>query len=390
MQKAINTLKTTLGVRVNVNPEWSLLLSELETFYPDKATFVPSVARTVEAFCTALTAVADNDGGDDDKGNEEFGDELIDKIEGTVWIHVEVSDFAHEQFPHYFQRQQLDPGRVELSKATSKHPTNSTTKQVSKNREISLEWSPQQKGFIIKLAKAPSPSPSYIQSLFAGALASPSFFSPKKAAIPNTGTATTASPSANTSAEGGGDDWADVSFDNATGKAAVVEVPHRHAGRAMRAVAPAAAIAQFDMIPDVSTISRPDDLLLKPPYHLIVKAHSQSSIEVECSHSPTLQFLSDYLQKWCRTNHNRTDTVRFFSLFYFHTPLPLHPNFILFCVRLTNHHITAARSQDAATSVSVRPRRGIRPPDNNFGAAVFREGRYTDHGTRACRGRSGL
>jgi hypothetical protein len=138
----------------------------------------------------------------------------------------------------------------------------------------------------------------------------------------NTGTATAASLNAHTSAaEGGGDDWADVSFDNATGRAAVLEVPHRHAGR----TAAAAAVAQqFDMIPDMNTIPRADDLLLKPPYHLIVKVHSKTHIEVECSHTPTLQFLSDYLKRWSRTNHNRTDNVRF--LFFF-TPLSL--SFIL-------------------------------------------------------------
>jgi hypothetical protein len=94
VQKAIEKLKTTLGVRVNVNPEWSLLLSELESFYPDKGTFVPTVAGTVEAFCAALTAAADYDDDDDDKGKEEFGDELVDRIQGTVRIYVEVSDFT--------------------------------------------------------------------------------------------------------------------------------------------------------------------------------------------------------------------------------------------------------------------------------------------------------
>jgi len=27
---------------------------------------------------------------------------------------------------------------------------------------------------------------------------------------------------------------------------------------------------------------------------------------VNCSHSPTVQFLEEYLKRWCRTNHNDT------------------------------------------------------------------------------------
>lgn len=60
--------------------------------------------------------------------------------------------------------------------------------------------------------------------------------------------------------------------------------------------------------PTVASLPRPDDLLRQPPYHLLMHA-SGSNVLVECSHSPTLQLLSDYLKQWCRANHNRTDKV---------------------------------------------------------------------------------
>jgi hypothetical protein len=67
---------------------------------------------------------------------------------------------------------------------------------------------------------------------------------------------------------------------------------------------------RFDYMPDVRTLGRPDELLLKPPYYLVLYASRRKEVEVECSHSPTLQFLSDYLKKWVKANHNDPDKVR--------------------------------------------------------------------------------
>jgi hypothetical protein len=94
------------------------------------------------------------------------------------------------------------------------------------------------------------------------------------------------------------DDWADVGLDQSTGNAAVIEKP---------ALTPAAVV---EYLPDPNTLGRPDDLLLKPPYHLIVHSRGHNELELQCSHSPTLQFLSDYLKKWRRANHQLSTTVR--------------------------------------------------------------------------------
>ena len=75
-------------------------------------------------------------------------------------------------------------------------------------------------------------------------------------------------------------------------------------------------VLQAEYMPDANSIPRPDDLLLKPPYHVLVYVRGGDEIEVQASHPPTLQFLADYLRKWCRLNHQVSGKVRVSSPFY--------------------------------------------------------------------------
>ncbi|KAI3328660.1 hypothetical protein F4824DRAFT_405785 [Ustulina deusta] len=243
VQKAIKNLKEVIGVRISVDPEWPLLLTELGSFYPDKAILVRSVAAAVEAFCTALTTLAD------DEANAEWADTFLDKTGSHIRLFLEAS----------------------------------------KSRDIDIAWSNQLRGFIISFPKSAIPSQSYMQSFFAGDLL--------KVFDENEERSTSAKIEPTPAAAA--DDWADVAVDNRTGNAAVVDIPQRPAITQQ----PAA----FDLIPDVEIIPRPEDLLLRPPYHLIMRNFNSSSTEVQCSHSPTLQFLSEYLKKWARTNYNNTN-----------------------------------------------------------------------------------
>ncbi|SPO07089.1 uncharacterized protein DNG_09783 [Cephalotrichum gorgonifer] len=65
-------------------------------------------------------------------------------------------------------------------------------------------------------------------------------------------------------------------------------------------------VRTVEYMPDVNTLPRPDDLLLKPPYHALVWLRGGRDVEVQANHSPTLQLIADYLRKWCRTNHQVT------------------------------------------------------------------------------------
>lgn len=99
-----------------------------------------------------------------------------------------------------------------------------------------------------------------------------------------------------------GDDWADVKLEPSTGNPAVSE----------KAAPPQSASTSVVVVPEVlpnwESLPRPDDLLLRPPYHLTLFAGTHQ-IQIECSHSPSLKLLSDYLKRWCRVNHSDTRSV---------------------------------------------------------------------------------
>lgn len=178
--------------------------------------------------------------------------------------------------------------------------------QVSQSRDVNITWSAHQSGIIISLPKASVPSQSYLHSFFAGALLT--LFNEKQAI--RGANVSPSSPSTSIEIETQTqDDWADVSLDTKTGTAAVVETPRSQSRTVVRAIPPSQAA--FDVLPTVETVPRPDDLLQRPPYYLLVHApgSGRACVEVQCSHSPTLQFLAEYLKKWARTNHNNTTKV---------------------------------------------------------------------------------
>ncbi|KAI1411527.1 hypothetical protein F5Y13DRAFT_55423 [Hypoxylon sp. FL1857] len=137
---------------------------------------------------------------------------------------------------------------------------------ISKKKEPAVFWSTKRIGFEVYLPKGAITSPIEIQSLFKVGLLD-CFNDPQ------------ASP----------DEWANLSMD-AVDDNSVATASHQ----------------SFDLLPDISVLPRPDDLLLKPPYHLAVYGGGNALVEVQCSHSPTLQLLAGYLKRWCKVNHQDT------------------------------------------------------------------------------------
>lgn len=159
--------------------------------------------------------------------------------------------------------------------------------EVSTSDNAATSWSEQRSGFIITLPKKRVFQPAELFPIFRGKLLT-CFEAPKKAQLPIRQGATAA------------DEWADVEMDTATGKPEVVEKA--------RSLPPATAKTTVEFLPNALSLPRPDELFLRPPYHLtLIPGHSE--IEIQCSHSPTLKVLSDYLQRWCRVNHHDTAEV---------------------------------------------------------------------------------
>ena len=102
------------------------------------------------------------------------------------------------------------------------------------------------------------------------------------------------------------DDWTDVVVAPVSNRSAP---PPAQTPATRKSSGNAQLKPQIDILADATTLPRPDELLLQPPYHLSVTARSRTEVEIQCSHSPTLEFLSTYLKKWCRTNMQNTNKV---------------------------------------------------------------------------------
>lgn len=145
---------------------------------------------------------------------------------------------------------------------------------------------------MISIPKARLPGPSTIIAGFNDDLLSA--FKPPTSTFPLHGTAAGAS-----------DDWADVQVDSSTGQARAVDAPSKPVSYSTKPKSnvPGNQQAQEpEFLPSVDTLPRPEDLLLLPPYHLLLTGHYGSELEIQCSHGPSLQLLSDYLKKWTKQN----------------------------------------------------------------------------------------
>ncbi|KAI5859930.1 hypothetical protein GGS23DRAFT_254687 [Durotheca rogersii] len=149
-----------------------------------------------------------------------------------------------------------------------------------KQEGLGLSWSSSRGAFAIHVPEYPMPSLIAMGSFFEGQLLR--CFEDKQA------------PAESPDREASSDDWADVSVDRATGQPAVSNT---------RQPLTLQTRPEVDALPDISTIPRLEELFLRPPYHLIVSESGRSLVEVHCSHSPSLELLSDYLKKGCRVNY---------------------------------------------------------------------------------------
>ena len=55
-------------------------------------------------------------------------------------------------------------------------------------------------------------------------------------------------------------------------------------------------------LPEISTLERPEELMIRPPYRLLVRQESKMRIEVQGSHQGSLRVLEGYLRRWVRTS----------------------------------------------------------------------------------------
>jgi hypothetical protein len=170
--------------------------------------------------------------------------------------------------------------------------------KVGESHDPSTSWSKSRDGLIITLPKAKMPQPTELVSTFQGDLSTA--FEETARIVPLAERPVVSVPVDISAAE----TWVDAIADTP----AVAPQHHPAQTRPQHGAPPSAR--KFDYIPDIRTLSKPDELLSKPPYYLVLYASRRQEVEVECSHSPTLVFLSEYLKKWVKANHQSPQKVR--------------------------------------------------------------------------------
>lgn len=84
IQQALSKLKEALGVDVVVAAQWQLLLTELDSYYPDKSTFVPTIASCVQSLLIGFAALTEGE------ETAKWADELLDHVGRSLKVFLEV------------------------------------------------------------------------------------------------------------------------------------------------------------------------------------------------------------------------------------------------------------------------------------------------------------
>ncbi|KAH7308545.1 hypothetical protein B0I35DRAFT_453806 [Stachybotrys elegans] len=246
VQKAMAQVQQVLGLQVSCEPDWALLIAELDETYPDRAILVTIVSSLVQTWNESMVGLLDG------AAPEEWTETLLEKLKDS---YSELRLF-------------LDIGRGDIP---------------------STSWDASRGGFTIYVPKEAIRDARESSAVFTGQILAA--FEERKEPAPSQSVAQLPDY----------DEWASV--DASTMNVVVGKPKAPDAPRTQPASPPT-----VQYLPSVDTMARPDDLLRKPPYYLLVSAQGAQNIEVQCSHSPTLEVMHAYLKKWVRTNNN--DTTR--------------------------------------------------------------------------------
>lgn len=74
IQKSIDDLSKTLGHKIEPYVQWLQFYDAVKGVYPDKAQFIPSIARVVNAFYGRLLARVEDD------NNSEWTEQLLETL----------------------------------------------------------------------------------------------------------------------------------------------------------------------------------------------------------------------------------------------------------------------------------------------------------------------
>ena len=97
------------------------------------------------------------------------------------------------------------------------------------------------------------------------------------------------------------EDWADLDLGSPESHTVI---PSR-----TKQVASGTVDTEPDLLPELATIPRPEELTRKPPYWMVVRQEGRTRVVIQGSHAPSLVCLDEYLRRWCRGEVGRVDRV---------------------------------------------------------------------------------
>lgn len=258
LQTTLHSLTTLLGLPILLTPEWPLLLTSLSPLYPpsDSTLLVLSLAGTIQTFARSLAELLD------DPLHDAWTETVLERINGGGAGGLRVF---------------LD---------------------VAGDGEVGVRWSEGvgRVGFVVTVpGRERVVRPEELAPRFRGMLEGCFEEGEGEGVVPLAVRG------------GGGDDWADVEVDTATGRVDVVEKTAVTMGGTSSTSAKAPVVVEF--LPNVQSLPRPDELFLRAPYYLTVSA-GHDGVEIHGSHSPSLKVIAEYFKKWCRVNHHDSTAVR--------------------------------------------------------------------------------
>ncbi|KAJ8091744.1 hypothetical protein PM082_020979 [Marasmius tenuissimus] len=238
LHEAITSLQQTLGYKIPAEAEWPALWSSLQTRFPDKGTFVPTIVQYAVAWYERLLGRLEND-------------------VHAAWTEELLNVLAESKRRLLLKVEPCPSGRQGSPFTT---------------------WDANLGSFCLGIPNSDPIAPSRLASTL-------------DACFDILFTGKEPSPASSLPAE---DDWAEVIDDMAPASRSMLGKSSSNG--------PSASIPQEERLPSADTLSRPSELFKSTAPHIMTIECKGEGLTVQCSHQPSLELMVAYLTKWARTN----------------------------------------------------------------------------------------
>ena len=244
-----------------------MLWTELESSYPDKTTFIPDVAKVVEVWSDTLARRLD-----DDK-YEAWTELFLEHVKSVISVNVLIQ--VSRRLPFSLA------ARTKVAKAHS-----GILAKVADLKRVQTTWTERKNAFIISLPKKSPLKAWEAASAFAGDFED--IF--RKPAAPSTDIHQR--PQQQPAPVQDDEEWSDV-ISNVDTRS--LQIRNNHPSEYSPPL--------NEDLPSVQNLPRPEILFQSTtPYIMQVISSGAGKITINGTHEPSLRLLSEYLQRWMKTD----------------------------------------------------------------------------------------